>query len=73
MWGYAYPPISPRSASAAAEKEVRIENLVGSSLTALQALGPRTARPFGGHPSPLPTQTETVAAEPKCNVLPDVE
>ena len=37
-----------------------------------QALVPRAVRPFGGHPSALPTQTEAVAAEPKCNVLPDV-
>ena len=71
--GLCVPTNFPRSASAAADKEVRIENLVGSSLTALQALGPRTARPFGGHPSALPTQTEAVAAEPKCNVLLDVE
>ena len=37
-----------------------------------QALVPRAVRPFGGHPSALPTQTEAVAAEPKCIVLPDV-
>ena len=75
MWGYAYPPISlvPQVLQKIRLKAVRSENLVGSSLMAPQALVPRAARPFGGHPSALPTQTEAVAAEPKCNVLPDVE
>ena len=74
MWGYAYPPISfiPQVLQKIRLKAVRSENLVGSSLMAPQALVPRAARPFGGHPSALPTQTEAVAAEPKCNVLPDV-
>ena len=65
--GLCVPTNFPRSASAAEDKAVRSENLVGSSLMAPQALVPRAARPFGGHPSTLPTQTEAVAAEPKCN------
>ena len=75
MWGYVYPPISlvPQVLQKMRLKAVRSENLVGSSLMAPQALVPRAARPFGGHPSILPTQTEAVTAEPKCNVLPDVE
>ena len=71
--GLCVPTNFPRSASAAEDKAVRSVNLVGSSLMAPQALVPRAAGPFGGHPSTLPIQTEAVAAEPKCNVLLDVE